>query len=207
VVSESIGLAFVAYPKAISMLPYFPHLFGIMFFGILVIAGLSSAISILEAFTAAIIDKFHYPRKTVISVLSLLGFLGGIVFATQAGLYWLDIVDHFLTQYGLVIGAIIECIALGWFYKTRVLRQHINHYSVWSLKKWWWDVSIKVVTPLVLFGLLIFSLRKEFAQPYGGYPWLSIILIGRDWLIYTLFIAIIIAVHPWKIEPRERMLS
>jgi NSS family neurotransmitter:Na+ symporter len=59
VVTQSIGLAFVAYPKAISMLPYFPHLFGLLFFGILVIAGLSSAISILEAFTAAIIDKFH----------------------------------------------------------------------------------------------------------------------------------------------------
>ena len=35
--TQSIGLAFVAYPKAISMLPYFPHLFGLLFFGILVI--------------------------------------------------------------------------------------------------------------------------------------------------------------------------
>ena len=207
VVTQSIGLAFVAYPKAISMLPYFPHLFGLLFFGILVIAGLSSAISILEAFTAAIIDKFHYPRKTVISVLSLLGFLGGLVFATQAGLYWLDIVDHFLTQYGLVLAAIFECVVLGYFYKTKSLRQHINHYSVWSLKKWWWDTSIKVITPLVLIVLFISSLIKEFTQPYEGYPWLAIVLIGRDWLIYTLFFAIIVAVHPWKIEPRERMLS
>ncbi len=207
VVTQSIGLAFVAYPKAISMLPYFPHLFGLLFFGILVIAGLSSAISILEAFTAAIIDKFHYSRKTVISVLSLLGFLGGLVFATQAGLYWLDIVDHFLTQYGLVLAAIFECVVLGYFYKTKALRQHINHYSVWSLKKWWWDISIKVITPLVLIVLFISSLIKEFTQPYGDYSWLAIVLIGRDWLIYTLFFAIIVAVHPWKIEPRERMLS
>ena len=207
VVSHSIGLAFVAYPKAISTLPYFANLFGLMFFGILVIAGISSAISILEAFTAAIVDKFHYPRKTVISVLSLLGFLGGIVFATQAGLYWLDIVDHFLTQYGLVLGAIFACIILGWFYKTKVLREHINHYSVWALKSWWWDTSIKVVTPLVLIVLFISSLIKEFTQPYEGYPWLAIILIGRDWLIYTLFFAIIVAMFPWKVDPKERILS
>ncbi len=206
IVSQSIGLAFVAYPKAISMLPYFSHLFGLMFFGILVIAGLSSAISILEAFTAAIIDKFHYPRKIVISVLSLLGFLGGIVFATQAGLYWLDIVDHFLTQYGLVLGAIFECIVLGWFYKTKILRQHINHYSVWRLRRWWWDISIRIITPLVLVVLFISSLVKELSQPYGGYSWVAIILIGRDWLIYTLFFAVIVAVHPWKVEPRERIL-
>jgi NSS family neurotransmitter:Na+ symporter len=140
-------------------------------------------------------------------VLSLLGFLGGLVFATQAGLYWLDIVDHFLTQYGLVLAAIFECVVLGYFYKTKALRQHINHYSVWSLKKWWWDTSIKVITPLVLIVLFISSLIKEFTQPYGGYSWLAIVLIGRDWLIYTLFFAIIVAVHPWKIEPRERMLS
>lgn len=207
VVSESIGLAFVAYPKAISMLPYLPHVFGVMFFGTLVIAGLSSAISILEAFTAAIIDKFHYPRKIVISVLSVFGFLGGILFATQAGLYWLDIVDHFLTQYGLVIGAIFECIILGWFYKTKILRQHINHFSQWNLKKWWWDSSIKVITPLVLIALLVSSLIKELTQPYEGYSWLAIVLIGRDWLIYTLFAAIIVAIHPWKIEPKERMIS
>ncbi len=207
VVSQSIGLAFVAYPKAISMLPYFPHLFGLMFFGILVIAGLSSAISILEAFTSAIIDKFHYSRKTVISVLSLLGFLGGAVFATQAGLYWLDIVDHFLTQYGLVLAAIFESVVLGWFYKTKILREHINHYSTWRLGSWWWDICIRVAIPIVLIILLVSSLIKELAQPYEGYPWLAIVLIGRDWLIYTLFFAVIFSISPWKIEPRERMLS
>ena len=130
VVSHSIGLAFVAYPKAISMLPAFQRIFGLIFFGILVIAGLSSAISILEAFTCAVIDKFHYSRKVVVSVLSVIGFAGGIIFTTQAGLYWIDIVDHFLTHYGLVVGAIFECVIIGWVYKSRRLREHINHAKI-----------------------------------------------------------------------------
>jgi NSS family neurotransmitter:Na+ symporter len=203
VISQSLGLAFVVYPKVIGILPAFSRLFGVIFFGILVIAGLSSAISILEAFTSALIDKFHYSRKTVVSVLSLLGFLGSIIFATRAGLYWLDIVDHFLTQYGLILVAIFECILLGWIYKTKKLREHINHFSVWHLNKWWWDTSIKIITPLVLVILFISSLWKELNAPYEGYPWMAIILIGRDWLIYTLFIAIIVASHPWKIEPAK----
>ncbi|MCK4809987.1 MAG: sodium-dependent transporter [Candidatus Omnitrophica bacterium] len=206
IVSQSIGLAFVVYPKAISMLPYFSSLFGIIFFGTLVIAGLSSAISIMEAFTSAIIDKFHYSRKIVVSVISILGFLGSLIFATQAGLLWLDIVDHFLMQYGLIIAAIFECILIGWIYKTKALRNHINHYSTWQIKRWW-DVSIKFIIPLILLVLLISSLRAEFLKPYGGYPWLSIILIGRDWLIYTLFFSIIVAAHPWKIDPKDRILS
>lgn len=206
IVSQSIGLAFVVYPKAISMLPYFSSLFGIIFFGTLVIAGLSSAISIMEAFTSAIIDKFHYSRKIVVSVISILGFLGSLIFATQAGLLWLDIVDHFLMQYGLIIAAIFECVLIGWIYKTKALRNHINHYSTWQIKRWW-DVSIKFIIPLILLVLLISSLRAEFLKPYGGYPWLSIILIGRDWLIYTLFFSIIVAAHPWKIDPKDRILS
>jgi NSS family neurotransmitter:Na+ symporter len=205
-ITESIGLAFVVYPKAISSLPAFSRLFGMTFFGILVIAGLSSAISILEAFTSAVIDKFHYSRKVVVSVLSVTGFLGGIIFTTQAGIYWLDIVDHFLTQYGLVLVAILECVVVGWFFKAYNLRKHINHYSQWSIKKWWWDAAIKIITPSILLFLFATSLATEIKQPYEGYSWLAIVFIGRDWLLYTLFLAIIVAAHPWRKDPKERML-
>jgi len=206
VVTESIGLTFVAFPKAISLLPAFSKIFGILFFASLVIAGLSSSISIIEAFTSGIVDKFHYSRKVVVSVLSVAGFLGGIIFATQSGLYWLDIVDHFLTQYGLVLAAIFECILLGWIYKVNKLKQHINHYSGWNLGGWW-NICVKVVSPLVLTTLLVSSLVEEFAKPYGSYPLLAIILIGRDWLIYTLFFAIVVASHPWKAGSREENFS
>ncbi|MBU2063687.1 MAG: sodium-dependent transporter [Candidatus Omnitrophica bacterium] len=206
VVSESIGLAFIVYPKAISTLPYLPQLFGVIFFATLVIAGLSSAISIVEAFTCAITDKFHYKREIVVSVLCVCGFLGSIIFTTQAGLYWLDIADHFLTQYGLVIAAVCECIVIGWVFKARKLREHINHFSDWKLHRWW-DLSIKIITPLNLIGLLISSFIDEFSKPYGGYSSLALILIGRDWLIYALLFAVIIASYLWRIEPKERMLS
>ncbi len=205
VVTESIGLAFIVFPKAISLLPAFSRFFGILFFGSLVIAGLSSAISIIEAFTSGVVDKFHYPRKTVVSVICIAGFIGSIIFATQGGIFWLDIVDHYLTQYGLVIAAIFECIILGWIYKANKLRQHINHYSSWNVKGWW-SLCIKFLVPIVLLLILSSSLKEEFLTPYGGYPILSIVLIGRDWLIFTLFFAIIVSSHRWKTEPKERML-
>jgi NSS family neurotransmitter:Na+ symporter len=197
VVSQSIGLAFVAYPKAISILPALPSLFGILFFGILVIAGLSSSISILEAFISAIIDKFNYSRKFVVSILSIAGLLGGIIFTTQSGLYWIDIVDHFLTQYGLILVGVLECIILGWLYGVKRLRDHINRHSIWHLNKLW-DISIKFISPLILIILLLSSLKSEFIKPYGDYSWKAIILIGGEWLIYTLFLAIILASRPWK---------
>ncbi|MFH1958596.1 MAG: sodium-dependent transporter [bacterium] len=197
VVNQSIGLAFVAYPQAISLIPSFARLFGVLFFGILVFAGLSSSISILEAFTSAVIDKFRYKRRPVVSVLCLFGFLGGMLFTTGAGLHWLDIVDHFLNSYGLITVGIIECLLIGWFFKAQKLRSHINDVSVTQLGPWW-DFSIKVLTPAVLLVILISSIYGEFAQAYGGYSVTSLILLGRDWLLATLVAAVIIAYYPWK---------
>ena len=83
VVEESIGLAFVTYPQAISLMPGFANLFGVVFFTSLVIAGLSSAISLVEAFSSAIIDKFHFSRGSVVSIVCVSGFLGSIIFTAK----------------------------------------------------------------------------------------------------------------------------
>jgi neurotransmitter:Na+ symporter, NSS family len=206
VVDKSIGLAFVVFPKAISLLPAFGNLFGVLFFGCLIIAGLSSLISMFEAFVSGVVDKFHYSRKVVVSVVSVLGFLGGVVFATQAGLLWLDIVDHFLTQYGVVLAGIAECIIVAWIYRSQKLRQHINNYSLWKIGRGW-EICVKFIAPSVLFFLFVWSLANELSQPYGGYSRLAIVLIGRDWLVATLFFAIIVASHPWRADPKDRMLS
>jgi len=68
-----------------------------------------------------------------------------------------------------------------------------------------WDFSVRLLIPLVLIIILINSLIKEFSSPYGGYSVLSLILIGRDWLIFTLFLALIVAGRTWKIEPHTRL--
>jgi len=196
VVSQSIGLAFVAYPKAVSMIPG-GNIFGAIFFLCLVVAGITSSISIGEAFVSALVDKFAFKRKTVVTVISISGLLGSIIFATRAGLLWLDIVDHFLTHYGLVVVGIFECILIGWFFKLRVVREHVNRISSIKLGIWW-EVLIKYFVPLVLGAILAGDLVSEFSKPYGGYSWASLILIGVDWILLTLIAAFVIALRPWK---------
>ncbi len=204
VIQESIGLAFVAYPKAISLLPFLPQLFGILFFSTLFVAGLSSSISIIEAFTSAVIDKFHWDRKNIVTILSIIGFSGSIIFATGGGLYWIDIVDHFLSHYGLVTVGILEAVLVAWVFKAEKIRHHINHISQWKIGGWW-DISVKYVVPGVLLVLLVNDVVHEVMHPYRDYPWTAIILIGRDWLIYTLFAAFIIAMRPWRGKIHSQM--
>lgn len=194
VVTKEIGLAFVAYPEAISKMPGFPRLFGALFFLTLVVAGLSSSISIIEAFTTGLMDKFRTRRGSAVTVLCILGFLGGIIFTTQGGLWWADIVDRFLNQYGLVVVGLSECIILGWVYGSWKMREHINKTSRVKLGIWW-DTCIRVVTPVVLVVLIVSSLVSLIQKSYGGYPLPQVLAIGGGWVFMTLLVADIFFLH------------
>lgn len=209
VVKEPIGLAFIAYPKAISLLPC-GRLFGFLFFLLLLVAGVSSSISIIEAFTAAILDKFSLSRKKVITTICALGFLGSLLFTTNVGSLWLDIVDHFLNQYGLITVGIVEALVVGWLYRTDKLKAHIVNnlglsgrkhkifdYVVLQL----WMYCIRFITPVALGIAIVHSLIREFAVPYSDYPISGIIFLGVGWLLVTHIFAFGLSGLPWRKEP------
>jgi NSS family neurotransmitter:Na+ symporter len=93
--SQSIGLAFVAFPKALSALPY-ANFFSVIFFVALLLLGIDSAFSITEAALASVIDKTGWKRKGVLLVMSLFGFSIGLLFTTRTGLNWLGAIDGFV---------------------------------------------------------------------------------------------------------------
>ncbi|MCG8342080.1 MAG: sodium-dependent transporter [Chlorobiales bacterium] len=199
VVKQSIGLAFVAYPKAISLIGDAGPLFGMLFFLSLTVAGVSSAISIVEAFVSGAEDKFGINRKMLATVLCILGFAGGIIFTTDGGLFWLDIVDHFINNYGLVMAGLLECIVVGWFFKLDIIRKHLNKVSKVQLGTWW-NWIIKLYLPLFLAVILLNQLIRELFTAYEGYSWASLIGIGWSWVGITFLISFIFALQPWKTD-------
>lgn len=198
VVSQSIGLAFVAYPKALSLMPY-GQVFGVLFFLSLVMAGLSSSVSIIEAFTAAMMDKFNFKRRPFVTMLCLLGFVGSLIFTTKAGLLWLDIIDHMLTHYGLVIVGIGQCVLAAWISDAEYFRRHLNRISSVNLP-FLWNFSIKFFIPLVLGSIMLTDIFHEFQESYGGYSLKAIVLIGVNWLLITMIAAVFVTFRKWA-EP------
>jgi neurotransmitter:Na+ symporter, NSS family len=196
VVTQSIGLAFVAYPKAVSLIPG-GRIFGAIFFLSLVLAGLSSSISIIEAFSSSIVDKFNVPKKKLVTILCGMGLLGSVIFTCRGGLFWLDITDHFLSHYGLVVVGILECVLLGWVFDIRKLREHINRISSIKLSLWW-DNLIRYFIPIVLSVIFISDVYREINSPYEGHSWTSLISIGFGWILVTLVTALIISLKPWR---------
>lgn len=204
VIESGPQLAFVVYPEAISQLPFAQRTFGVMFFAVLIVAGLSSGISLIEAFTCSISDKFSWSRKKTTSIICGLGFLGSIIFTTRAGLLILDIVDHFITNYGLVIAGAVECLLVAWVLKSRRIRVHIKRASgrvLWKI----WDVAVGYIIPIVLVMIVTQSLISELRSAYGGYQISALMTYGIGWLAATVVAAVIMATRKWDPQKRKKL--
>ncbi|MGM0425330.1 MAG: sodium-dependent transporter [Thermodesulfobacteriota bacterium] len=176
VVGAGVGLAFVTIPEAINLLPA-PEFFGFLFFISLVFAGLSSMISISEACCSALMDKFAWNRKPTSSLLCLVGFLLSLIFMTNGGLFVLDIVDHFINNFGIVFAGLVEVILLSWFFKLESVREHINALSEFAIGSWW-NFCLKVITPIVLGYMAVANLVGDIRENYEGYPGSALVLFG-----------------------------
>jgi len=152
VVSAGVGLAFVTIPAAINLLPA-PYILGPLFFLALVVAGLSSHISIIEAVTAAIIDKLNWSRKKAASIVCGTGFVVSMAFATNGGLLLLDLVDYFINNVALLTSCLIELAVIGWLFKVADVRSYVNNISEFSIGKWF-EVCIRFLSPAMLAIIL-----------------------------------------------------
>ena len=190
------GLAFVVYPKAINQLPAGNQIFGALFFLVLIVAGISSAISLTEAFACSVRDKFRISRKKAVTIICIIGIFGSVIFTTRAGLWILDIVDHFVNNYALIIGGIVECVLVGWLLKASRMRKHVN--SCGGLRLWFvWDLAVKYITPAMLAIIVGSAVIQEFSECYEGYPVKSLVLIGGGVLIGSRLISFALSHFPW----------
>lgn len=190
VASAGVGLAFIVFPKAINALPGMNSLFGAVFFLSLLFAGFSSSISIVETVVAAVTDKFSFERKKALNYVVGLGLLVSLIFATGAGLYILDIADHFINNYGIALSGLIEVILLSWFFNLESIREYVNPISDYTVGRWW-NFMLKVLTPTLLGYMTIKNIIGDIKKPYEGYAWSAIILYGVGILVITLGLAFI----------------
>jgi NSS family neurotransmitter:Na+ symporter len=191
------GLAFVTYAKAITMLPALQQLFGVLFFLMLFSLGIDSAFSLTEAASVAFADKFGFNRFRANVIICIIGFLGGILFVTGAGLYWLDIIDNWMNQYGLVVVSFLECVFLGWFFNIKWLSNEIDKHGEVKTKGWW-IIMVKYVTPIVLGFVIVTFLISELQHPYGDYPTWALVAGGWGLIPFLIIASIVLSMLKGK---------
>lgn len=190
VVSSGVGLAFVTIPEAINLLPA-SAFFGFLFFLALFFAGLSSMISISEACCSALIDKYGWTRKFTTTAFAIVGLILSLVFTTNGGLLVLDIVDHFINNFGIVFAGLVEVVLLSWFFRTETIREHVNSISEFKIGSWW-TFCLKVITPIVLGYMAIANLIGDLKEMYGGYSVTALVLFGWCVVVGIVILAFIL---------------
>ncbi|XP_072613005.1 orphan sodium- and chloride-dependent neurotransmitter transporter NTT5-like [Vulpes vulpes] len=124
---EGPGLAFVAFSQVISLFPG-ASFWAILFFLALVIMGLSTSIQILEGIVSPLqnsISTFRRYPKLLSVLICLGGFLGSLVFTSQAGSYIMSLFDDYLIPLTLVIIVTFQNVALACIYGARRVREEI----------------------------------------------------------------------------------
>src|SRR5690625_3793482 len=170
VVSSGIGLAFVAFPAIISTMPGGAVL-GVLFFASLVLAGITSLVSIVEVVLDAFEDKFGLSRNASVGIIGGIMAVASIVlFSSTEGLNLLDVVDNFANNIGIAGAGLISVIAFGWVLrKFGELRDHLNSVSSFKVGLTW-QIMLTLVTPIVLGFMFLSEVINRIKEGYGDMP-------------------------------------
>ena len=171
VVKGGIGLAFIAFPKIISSLGAGGDLFGILFFSSLFVAGMTSIVSVLEVPIAAVMDKLGWTRRKAVTLIGGGSALVSLfLFSSVNAIKLVDIIDKFINNIGIVLGAVLSIALVCWFKRARLeeLRHHINSISSIRLGKGW-KFTLTALSPLVLISTLIMTLISLTVEGYENY--------------------------------------
>ena len=126
--AAGVNLAFITLPTVFTQIQY-GMLLGALFFLMLFAAALTSAVSMLEVPTAALMDSYGYPRKRatllVFAVIMLIGLPSALSYTALnlevLGTPFLDLADYAFGTIGLIVAGLIVSVVGGWFMnRTRI---------------------------------------------------------------------------------------
>ncbi|HEX2163140.1 MAG TPA: hypothetical protein VHM02_04260 [Thermoanaerobaculia bacterium] len=201
----TLSMIFFVVPQGISAMPAGVQLFGLIFFLLLLMAGLTSSVSLIEGVNCALIDKFGWSRRRTILATASVGVAGSMLFALpqviDPGLAWdgtlgftlIDLIDHWAFSYGLLIVGLVECLMLGWLLPIGKLREQLAAHGRVRLPAAF-DWMIKLVIPLFLAYVIVASALGEIDGFYGWRPELAggkllPVLCFLVWLLGSLALA------------------
>ncbi|XP_072361192.1 sodium- and chloride-dependent neutral and basic amino acid transporter B(0+)-like [Scyliorhinus torazame] len=172
VAQTGFGLAFIAYPEALSHLPAAPF-WSISFFLMLITLGIDSQFALTETVLTALQDQFpRYlrPRRILLTfVACFFLYLLGLACVTEAGIYWINLMDHFTAGWVILVAAVMELIALSWIYGVNRFIEDIEMMIGERTRLFWlwWRGCWAFVSPMLLLAILIWSLATFNPPTYG----------------------------------------
>uniref|UniRef100_A0A8C8FE45 Transporter n=1 Tax=Oncorhynchus tshawytscha TaxID=74940 RepID=A0A8C8FE45_ONCTS len=173
------GLAFIAYPRAVSMMPFSP-LWACFFFIMIVFLGLDSQFVCVESLVTAMVDMYPKTfrrknrRELFILAVAIVSFLMGLIMLTEGGMYVFQLFDYYAASGTcLLFVAVFETVCIAWIYGADRFYDNIEDmigYRPGPIIKYCW----MFFTPATCLGTFAFSLIKYTPLKYNNeyvYPW------------------------------------
>ena len=169
--AQGPSLMFVSLPKVFAQMGKVGNVIGCLFFAMVLFAAFTSAVSVMEAIVASIMDEFHTSRaKAGIIELIVAIIVGTIVCLGYNKLYFevklpngsiaqiLDIMDYISNNIMMPIVAIGTCILIGWISKPQTVIEEVQKNGEKFSRKGMYVVMVKFITPILLFILFLKSI-------------------------------------------------
>lgn len=166
--SAGPGLMFVAIPKVFAAMGGVGNIVGIVFFVMVIMAALTSCMSILEAVVSGLMDKFGWSRKKATLIEGAIAMALGIIVCMGYNLFYfeytlpnggvaqiLDIFDYLTNNILMPVVAIGTCLLVGWAVKPKTIIEEATKNGERFSRQGLYVVMVKFVTPIMLAFLLL----------------------------------------------------
>lgn len=157
---------FVGVGDAIAGLPA-SEIVGVLFFGTVLLAALSSAISLLEVPVSFIIDATDLERPGATAIVTGAIFLLGVPTALDTAV--LEIYDAVTAQLFLPLATLLFVLFVGWFYDDALDEVSKGVANDWLPSAWLWHVrTILLVVIGVTLVVSVIELAGTLPDMVGG---------------------------------------
>uniref|UniRef100_A0A8D1QUX3 Transporter n=1 Tax=Sus scrofa TaxID=9823 RepID=A0A8D1QUX3_PIG len=171
--ASGTGLAFIVFAEAVLHMPGAP-VWAVLFFGMLFSLGLSSMFGNMESILTPLFDQWVRPRRVPKEVLTglvcLACFLLASGFTLQSGNYWLEIFDQHAASLNLIFLAFFEVVGVIYVYGMKRFCDDVA-WMTGRRPGLYWQVTWKVVSPLLLLTILVAYLALLASRPSSYRAW------------------------------------
>ncbi|XP_046747581.1 sodium-dependent nutrient amino acid transporter 1-like isoform X1 [Diprion similis] len=158
VVRSGTGLAFISYPDALAKFTVVPQVFAVLFFLMLFVLGVGTAVAVSNVLISVIMDQFPSSVHWMVALgVAIVGFLFGTIYCTPGGQYILNLVDYFGGTFILVCLACFEVVGISWVYGVDNFLDDIE-FMTGKRPSFYWRFCWGLLTPLMLFTILVYFL-------------------------------------------------
>lgn len=160
------SLIFITLPNVFqqAFTPALGYVVGILFYALLVLAALTSTISMHEIGTAMFFEELHISRKKGAVIESVCAIFIGIVCSLSMGAAdlslfgksFLDCCDYLTSNILLPFGAFMTCIFLGWVVPQKVVKDEFTNWGTVSVAFYrLWLFLIRFISPLCITAVFL----------------------------------------------------